>query len=371
MNRVAQIEVAVVAVSSRTDWVFLRVTRNDGAAGIGECSDAGPTTDVVRALATLAPQLIGQDWDAPVSAVRGAGTGERHLMATIASGLEMARWDVAARDLGKPLWQALGGRDTPVDLYANINRGVTDRTCDGFATAAAAAIAAGFNTVKCAPFDDPPPAGMSLVEAGIRRARAVRQAIGEARLLVDLHYRLTYDEVLSALPAFEELHLGWLEDAVPLDRPDQLLRLARVATVPLAGGEQTLDMGDLAPALATGALRFVLLDVKHAGGVSGTLAVARAAAATGAQVSLHNPTGPVGTATSLHVCAAVPGRGPLEYGFGEVPWREELVKPRERIVRGRCALPALPGLGIDLDNERVRFQDPSRALKEMEEANHA
>ena len=41
--------------------------------------------------------------------------------------------------------------------------------------------------------------------------------------------------------------------------------------------------------------------------------------------------------------------GAMEYAFGEVPWRGELIRPAERVVDGFVEVPDTPGLGIELD----------------------
>jgi galactonate dehydratase len=90
-------------------------------------------------------------------------------------------------------------------------------------------------------------------------------------------------------------------------------------------------------------------DLKHAGGPEPALELARAATQAGAEVSLHNPSGPVATAASLHASAAA-GAKLLELAYGEVPWRGAVIDPPEEPKDGRLAIPTTTGLGVSLSH---------------------
>ncbi|HEU5329568.1 MAG TPA: enolase C-terminal domain-like protein, partial [Thermomicrobiales bacterium] len=70
-------------------------------------------------------------------------------------------------------------------------------------------------------------------------------------------------------------------------------------------------------------------------------------------VAPHNPSGPVAMAASAHAAAALPRLRALEYAWGEVDWRQDIITPREQIVAGELALPDGPGLGITLNDAIV------------------
>ncbi|MER5867986.1 enolase C-terminal domain-like protein [Kitasatospora sp. NPDC002040] len=313
------VELFRCAVSARTEWLLLRLTDPDGATGWGECSDAGSAALVVKAL-------------------EGAA-GDAFTARTVRGAVAQARADQAARRAGVPLRAWWGGADEPVELYANLNRMPGGRSPAEVAAGAVEAVRAGFRTVKLAPFDAPGDGPLAAV--GLARVRAVRAAVGAGiGVLVDCHERLALSELLPLLDEFAELEIGWLEDGVGVERPAELAELRARTELPLAGGEFAYDAGQL----DDGLLDFVLPDVKHAGGPEAVLALAKGAGA--ARVSLHNPAGPVATLHSAHLAAALPA-APLEYAFGEVPWRAELAG--ERIEDGRLLLPAGPGLGIEPD----------------------
>jgi galactonate dehydratase len=61
----------------------------------------------------------------------------------------------------------------------------------------------------------------------------------------------------------------------------------------------------------------------------------------------------VATAASAQLVAVLPAPGRLEYAWGEVPWRAELVQPAERIEGGELLLPDGPGLAVTLDERML------------------
>jgi L-alanine-DL-glutamate epimerase-like enolase superfamily enzyme len=97
----------------------------------------------------------------------------------------------------------------------------------------------------------------------------------------------------------------------------------------------------------------VMPDVTVVGGIGELMKVADLAETWGIPTSPHGPFGPFAIAAGVHAMAAHPGFLILEYGWGEVPWRDELTIPGERIERGRIQVPDRPGLGLDLNLDVV------------------
>lgn len=365
-GRIVALDAARVRVSDRTEWTFIRVRTDCDRVGIGECSDSGSLAELCAALAAAEPAIRGlhvpRDRAVLQQRLRSQLAAFAPLTSrTVTGALGLALWDLTGQMLEIPLWALFGGDSAPepVRLYANINRAVIDRRPASFGVVAAAAVADGFTAVKCAPFDahglDPKQRRL----VGVAAISEVRAAVGEdTTVLVDLHHQLTYDDLLAILPDLERYNVGWLEDAVELDRPDRVFDLARRTVIPLAGGELAATPSDVVPALMGKGLAVVLPDIKHAGGPSKVRDIAVVAAALGAEVSLHNPTGPVATAASVHLVGALPAFTVLEFAYGEASHRGELINPVERPLAGALAVPDGPGLGVSFDDSRVQFGPP-------------
>jgi galactonate dehydratase len=248
-------------------------------------------------------------------------------------------------------------------LYANINRRTRDRRPEGFAASARLAMAAGFEAVKIAPFDevapDRPRVAGSLAP-GLARMAATREAIGPGReLMVDCHWRFDVAEAEEVIRAGAALGLAWFE--CPLAETTAnigaLVRLRGLANergIRLAGCELGIGEEGFAPFLAAGAYDAMMPDVKYFGGLADMLALAERFAAAGVAFSPHNPTGPVCHAASLQVCAAAPVVDRLEVQFDETPRFDALVGGAIPPMRGGVSpLPAGTGIGMRLADNAV------------------
>lgn len=355
-------------VSDRTEWTFALVTDEASACALVEVTCGQATPEACRLLANGVSSLEGRPISDEASMADMLGLTLAQLrssraLATAVSALRTAVVDIRAQRAGLGLTEALGGSPQPnVPLYANINRCLfhTDRSPRAFAEAALTAVRQGFSTIKCAPFDEVrPSAGADILELarpGLQRVAAVRSAIGrDARLLVDCHSRFTADTACAVGEELARLGVGWFEE--PLEPTRDAAALAQVATrvsIPLAGGESGYGEAFFVGLARQGAVRTIMPDIKHCGGVAEACRAGRSASAVGASVSLHSPSGPVSQLASAHVTAATPGALPLEHAINEAHWRAELLEPGERIERGRLLLPGGAGLGARLSAEAVR-----------------
>jgi galactonate dehydratase len=71
-------------------------------------------------------------------------------------------------------------------------------------------------------------------------------------------------------------------------------------------------------------------------------------------VAPHNPSGPVSTAASVQVGAVLSNFRLLEFQWGEVPWRHDVITPAERFDNGSIQVPDRPGRGMELNDAVVR-----------------
>lgn len=364
-----------VHVNHRGNWVFVQLLTREGRCGIGELSHSGDDLLACRLVEAATPLFLGHelpnlsDSDAREPA-QASGLLERlrmHLAAsrtgqTVLSALEQALLDLEGQRRGLPVWRLLGrSLRERVPLYANINRATMDRSPEGFAANARAAVAEGFRVVKLAPFDDLPrgaaatPEGQARIALGLARVRAVREAIGPAvELLIDCHSRLDEQSALQVARALEDVGLSWFEEPVPWHLEDGavLARLRRATGLRIATGESIFGLEPFRRLARAGAADVWMPDVKHAGGIRACVEVGCLAHEHGLELSPHNPSGPVACTASLHVAAVLPAFTVLEYAWGEVPWRGQLVSPAEEVRDGCLAVPQTPGLGVVL-NEQV------------------
>ncbi len=354
-----RLETFVVHVNQRGDWVLARLGSSAGLSGIGEASHGGSDGLTLRYLKQFAELLRGRslfDIEWLRERVRPEVQKGGRSAACALSALEQCSWDIIGQALNVPVYDLLGGAlRKSIRIYANINRSTVPRTPAVFASMAERAVAAGFDAVKLAPWDDMP-AELSdggkveeITRLGIERATAARQAIGPKRdLLLDAHSKFDVERGLKLLPRVEPLKLFWLEEVTP---PPGLPAIRRAEPMPTAGGESLYGAKAFYPYMTAGSVDILMPDVKYSGGMLEVKKVGVLAESAGLKVAPHGPASPVGNAAGAQVCATMPNFLILEFSYGEVPWRAELIDPPEEASNGRLLVTERPGLGIRLNEK--------------------
>lgn len=360
--KIVAIEPVVVRVNERGDWVFVLVHTDTGITGLGEASHSGNDALCLAVLEHFSQRLAGQS-PLNINAVwqQLARLDGGRIAHTALSAIEQALWDILGQHLGAPIHQLLGGAlRQRIRLYANINRHVRERTPEGFARAAAQAVAEGFTAIKLAPFDElntrdhirtGPQAAW---RPGVERVRAVRRAIGaEIELAVDCHGRMEASEAQVVARELADCNLFWYEEPVHHDQVEDLAHITQATPMPTASAETIFGVEGFRPFLTRRVVDVLMPDVKHDGGLLETGAIAAAARLQDLLVAPHNPSGPVASVASGHVCAVMPNFYILEYAWGEVDWRADLLTPREPVEDGHLILSDAPGLGCRLNPDVV------------------
>ena len=361
--KISDIKPVVVHVNHRGNWVFIQVHTDAGITGLGEASHNTNDAMLMQVLDHIKPQLIGQpalNIQARCNQLMGLNLGR--VSQTLLSGIEMALWDVFGQHAGQPIHALLGGAlQHRLRLYANINRHVRDRSPNGFAQAAVQAVGEGFTAIKLAPFDElrerdhirtgPEAAWLP----GLERVRAVRQAIGDAvELAVDCHSRMEQSEAIIVGRELDDCNLFWYEEPVHHTLHRELAAITQAVSMPTASAESIFGLDAFRPFLNQHLVDILMPDIKHAGGLLETKHIAEAARPSQLLIAPHNPSGPVASMANGHVCATLRNFYILEYAWGEVDWRSELLEPAERIEDGYLVVSDDPGLGHRLNMENVR-----------------
>ncbi len=275
--------------------------------------------------------------------------------------VETAIYDLAAKAAGLPLYRYLGGARDRVPAYASFGelRKPRQRAED-----AIAAIERGFKAIKLRPRHP-------TMREDVEEVQTVREAAGEDLVIaadanqgwrVDTFapehpVRWDFKRALATARAYEEFDVAWLEE--PLDQFDfeGYRRLRDQTTTPIAGGELCGDVWPLREMIERRALDIVQPDATFTGGITGALEIATMARNAGLGFAPHTWSNGLGLLTNLHVLAATHGAW-LEYPYDPPGWVPEardamLATPIVVEADGMVTLPQAPGLGIDLDIDRI------------------
>lgn len=342
-------------------WLFVRIETAQGAVGWGEATLEGHGEAVLGAIDAARDRLIGHDperiedaWQMlhRLSFYRGGPV----LLSAI-SGIDQALWDIKARKLGVPLYQLLGGRVRDrIPVYAWIGG---DRPQD-VAAGAARRQEQGFKAVKMNGTEeigwlDSPGKIDALVER-VGRVRETGMDVG-----IDFHGRVHKPMARQMLRAIEPLSPLFAEEVLLSEHPKAIEQLSQHTSIPLALGERLYSRWDYRPFFESGAIDIAQPDLAHAGGISECRRIAAMAETYDVAFAPHCPIGPIALAACLHLAAATPNFVIQEMSLGihyNGPSEDLATLMRNpdifAVSEGTVAIPAGPGLGVDIDEDAVR-----------------
>jgi galactonate dehydratase len=341
----------------------LKVSTDEGISGWGEPIVEGRAETVRTAVEEMSGYLVGEDpfriEDHFQVLYRGGFYRGGPVLTSALSGIEQALWDIKARALSVPVYELLGGAAREKMRVYNWIGG--DRPAEA-AEAAEAQRAAGFTAVKMnateeLDYIDSP----AKIDAAVARLAAVREAGGsELGIGIDFHGRVHKSMVKTLTRDLEPYRPMFIEEPVLPGNEEALREVARHTTTPIALGERLYTRWDFKRVLVGGYVDIVQPDLSHAGGILETRKIAAMAEAFDVAVAPHCPLGPIALAASLQLDACTPNAIIQEQSLGihynrESDLLDYLVDEDVFAYKdGYVAIPDGPGLGIEIDEEKVR-----------------
>ncbi|HRI18243.1 MAG TPA: mandelate racemase/muconate lactonizing enzyme family protein [Burkholderiaceae bacterium] len=337
---------ALIADSTHTvsHWgvVGVRIDTEGGLAGYGYTgTHAHLASDqlITRCIADcLAPLLVGEDahdharlWIKLARHPVLQWVGRAGITTLAQAAVDVALWDLAAKEAQLPLWRLLGGAVRERVRAYNTDIGWLNLSDDALVRGAAAAVEQGFTGVKIK-------VG-STVERDLRRTAAVRKAIGaDVTLAVDGNGKWDLPTCLRFCRAAEDLDLLWFEEPLWYDDVRGHAALARATRIPIALGEQLYTVDAFAGFIDRRALHWAQPDVTRMAGITEVLKVCELAHAHRLPVAPH-----AGDMSQVHVHLAYahPACAVLEY----IPWIKHCFTDPAEVVDGHFRQPGEPGAG--------------------------
>ena len=232
----------------------------------------------------VVPLILGEDprdtqrlWEKMWWGLHWVG---RHGVTLLASSaIDIALWDLKARQAGQPLFRFLGAARDRIPVY-NTDCGWLNHGVEEMVREAADCVERGIPGVKIK-------VGKESRLEDVARVRAVRKAVGDdVKLMVDANLRWTASEAMARCRLLEDLDLFWMEE--PLDADDVLghEQLSRNTSIPIALGENLFNRHVFREYLARGAAGIVQPDVGRVG-ITEWLRIAALAHSFNASVSPH------------------------------------------------------------------------------------
>jgi D-galactarolactone cycloisomerase len=283
--------------------------------------------------------------------------------------VEIALWDIIGKAAGQPIYRLLGGGSDKLRAYASTGelRPTAERV-----DAAQQTVAAGFRAMKLRFHSED-------YRDDVKTLGAVRKAVGdEVDIMVDGNWgwRIPPDQqrhrwdlktAISAAKAMEDYGVYWLEEPLDAYDYDGLAELrSHLTTLRLAGGELNRGPEEIKTYLEKGCFDVYQPDCTFIGGISTTRKIAAMVQSHGKVFTPHTWTNGLGMVANLHCAAASPNVPYIEFPYDPPNWtpaeRDFMFKEPIAIdADGYIAMPQGPGLGVELDEERIAQYEKGRA----------
>jgi galactonate dehydratase len=196
----------------------------------------------------------------------------------------------------------------------------------------------------------------------------VREECGSDFVMgIDYHHRLSIAETASFCQRMPKGTLDFIEEPIRDESPEAYEALRKLTDVPFAVGEEFASKWQFLPYIERHLTEFARVDICNVGGFTEAMKVAGWAEAHYIDLMPHNPLGPVCTAATIHLAAAVPNFAWLEvrvtqtenlyYGQSGINDAEALFPVQPRLEGTSFPVPTTPGLGIDIDEKLAHSQE--------------
>ncbi|MEE8398044.1 MAG: mandelate racemase/muconate lactonizing enzyme family protein [Desulfobacterales bacterium] len=361
-----------------TNWVFLKIVTDDGIEGFGEATAGGldPRTVVYLINDLVGRYVIDADpfkIEALWRTLYCSGRGQHPDLAMmgVISAIEMACWDIVGKALNQPIYNLLGGQyheklrsytylhatpddAAPWEVFLNPERA---------AERALEYVEQGFTAVKLdpvLPMMPKTPQQLSLESMRTAEAviRSVREAVGDkCDIILGTHGQTVTSSAIRLARRLEKYDPLWFEEPVPPENRDEMARVGRFTTIPVASGERLSTKYEFRELLEKQAAVILQMSLGRVGGILEAKKIAGMAEAYYAQIAPHLYAGPLEAAASIQIDTCSPNfliQESIETFGG---FHAEILKEPIQWEDGYIIPSTKPGLGVEL-NEEVAAKHP-------------
>ncbi len=366
-------------------FVFVKLTTACGISGIGEayCVPFEPhlvarmIEDVfARYAAGNDPHDIETLWRRVYSS--GFTQHPDLTLMGVLSALEMACWDIVGKAANQPVYKLLGGQvHERLRAYTYIYPRPGDQTDvyhdpDLATTRAAEYLAQGFTALKFDPAGpysafDGRQLSLDALDLCERFAHRLREAVGnKADLLFGTHGQMTAAGAIRLAKRLEPADPLWLEEPVPPDAPEEMAKVARATSIPVATGERLTTKYDFARLLDCGAAAILQMNLGRVGGLLEAKKIAGMAEVRHVQIAPHLYCGPVVGAANIQIATCSPNFLILESIEQWGGFHSAILETPIQFEEGHVIPSTAPGLGVELNEDVARANPYTGTMLHLE-----
>lgn len=335
-----------------SEYGIVIIETDEGQRGVGEISliwhgnGARLCRDVND---VLAPRLRGLDvfdLTRAVAEAHAAFEFGRHSVTAIAA-VEMALLDLQGKLLGQPVVNLFGG---PVHDRIPLSMSLSIAPVDEMVAQARGFVDDGFRTVKVKGDRD--------VAHTVKVLTALRAEFGDGlNIRIDLNMSCpTAKEALRVIQQLEPFGVMSVEQPLPADDLGGMAFLRNACDVPIMADEAVWTPADAWRVVTAGAADIVNIYVSEAGGIAAGRRIGDLCTLAGVAVVVGSmPELSIGASAATHLAFTLTG---LDHPADMACFRyhaSDVAVADLKIVDGHMLPPTAPGLGVELDEERLRF----------------
>lgn len=332
--------------------VLVEVLTDEDIVGVGEAL-VTISAEVTKQYVELAkPLLIGED-SFEVNVIRKnlyahfKGVHIRDTTTGALASIEMALWDAIGKSLKKPLYKLWGGAfRTEVPFWGYVARAKPEEMSAEAELLAREGAKTLFTKVGFDPASDE------------EAVKAIRNGANEAKadvpIRIDANQSWTPGAAIRNIRRLEKYGLEYVEQPVSMYNLEAMARVRRAVDAPILAHESCWTFYDTLNVIKRDAADAIQIDPRFDVGFAGARNAAGIAEAAGMPVAIHawNDLG-ISTCATIHLAAS----GPNFTLPNQTEYRNRVDDVLNRMLhfeKGSIRVPEDPGLGFELDYEKVR-----------------
>lgn len=326
--------------------LIVQIETDEGLIGIGE--SVGPTIPVIQSVVDkeFAPFLIGRDpmeLESILDQLEEYSVNWKQIGYYGMAGIEMALLDLRGKMFNTPLYNLLGGKCKSEVEFAGY---IFIDTPENNAQEARTFVENGYRELKMKVGRD--------IDLDTDRVRAVREAVGpKVKIRIDANQNWSVPTAIKAIRKMEKYDLQMVEQPTRHHDVEAMAAVARAVDVPIIADEGCATFEDALRLIDKRACACFLVYPSEAGGILKARQIVDLANQAGiwCVTGTWAETG-IGTMGNVHLVASsrnFPFANDTHLNF----MTGDVLKDSIVFNRGKIALNDRPGLGIDLDLNKL------------------
>ena len=335
--------------------VIVEVLTDGGIVGLGEAIPPFHNMDMEatkRLIDSAKPLLVGEDAFnvEPMKKRLYAAYNLAHLHIHAANwalnAIEMALWDIVGKECGEPLYKIWGGAfRKKIPYYGPLQRATPEKV----GQQAVELVKRGFKTLYLK-------IGLD-TEEDIECVKAMRESAGyrnDIKIRVDANQAWSPGEAIQIINRIAKYDIEFVDQPVLMYNLEGLAQVRRAVTVPVASHESSWTFYEVLNVIKKGAADVIHIDPRLDAGFTGARIAAGIAEAAGLPVVAHSmyELG-IAQCAYMHLITSCPNFVYANQTAYDDLLDDVIMGGRLEFEDGYMDLPEKPGIGVELDTQRM------------------